>query len=144
MDHLNQPTQNVATLDDKSASAVKARIALFCDTTGVEPVKLATRKGEMQLTDDLLDWCRANGASLDWITSGDVASMIRQCRHSRLHHTRLMPQADDDAVTVLPGDLDQHHKARTAFDERGDVAVSGPTLQIAFPVAGNGAIIDLS
>ena len=98
MDRLNQPTQNVATTDDKSASAVKARIALFCDATGVERVKLATRKGEMLLTDDLLDWCRASGVSLDWIRSGDVTTMIRQCRHALLRHMPLMPQAVADKV----------------------------------------------
>ena len=51
MDHLNYPAQDAAIAGDKSAaSAVKARIALFCDATGVEPVKLATRKGDMRLT----------------------------------------------------------------------------------------------
>jgi len=42
-------------------------------------------------------------------------------------------QCADDAVAVLSADLDQHHEARAAFDERGDMAVFRTTQQIAFP-----------
>ncbi|MEO8242960.1 MAG: hypothetical protein ABI832_11630 [bacterium] len=98
MVHLNQPTHDAAVPGDKSESAVKTCIALFCDTAGVEPVKLATRKGEMRLTDELIGWCRITGASLDWITIGDVTNMVRQCCHSR---APLMPQVvAADKVTV--------------------------------------------
>ena len=83
---------------------------------------------------------------------GELA-MISQFRspipsQRRHHHLRqvLHPgdQCADDAVAVFSADLDQHYKARAAFDERGDVAISGTTQQIAFPVAGYRSILDLS
>ena len=52
-------------------------------------------------------------------------------------------QGADEAVAVLAGDLDQHHKARPAFDQRRDMAVSGTTQKVTLPVARNGAILDL-
>ena len=52
-------------------------------------------------------------------------------------------QGADNAVAVLATDLDQYDKPRAAFDQRGDMAVSGTTQQIAFPMAGNGAVLDL-
>ena len=51
-------------------------------------------------------------------------------------------QGADNTVAVLAFDFDQHDKARAAFDQRGDMAVSGAAQQVAFPVAGNGAILD--
>lgn len=84
MDHLNQTTTDTAVTGDKSASAMKARITMFCSITGDDPVKLAARRGEVCLTDELISWCQTNGASLDWITSGDVTAMIRACRRQRL------------------------------------------------------------
>ena len=52
-------------------------------------------------------------------------------------------QNADDAVAVLAANLEQHDKTLGAFDQRGDVAVSGTAQQIAFSVAGNGTILDL-
>ena len=80
MGHLNQPTTDTALTGDKSASATNARIALFCNITGNEPVMLTACRGEMHLTDELIDWCKTTGASLDWITSGNVSAMVRACR----------------------------------------------------------------
>ncbi len=55
---------------------------------------------------------------------------------------RLPDQRRHDAPCILVGDLDQHHIARMPFDERCDVAVLRAADQIAFPVTGNGAVLD--
>jgi hypothetical protein len=52
-------------------------------------------------------------------------------------------QGTYDAVAILSVHLDQHDKARAAFDQCGDVAVFGTALKIAFPVARDGTILDL-
>ena len=41
-------------------------------------------------------------------------------------------QGADDAVAVLAANVDQHHKARAALHQRGNMAVSGTTQQVAF------------
>ena len=55
---------------------------------------------------------------------------------------RLFDQCRDDAFGVFVGDLDQHHVARVALDQRGDIAVLRSADQVTLPVAGNGAILD--
>ena len=55
---------------------------------------------------------------------------------------RLLDQRRDDAFGVLVSNLDQHHVARMAFDKRCNIAISRPTDQIAFPMAGDRAIFD--
>jgi hypothetical protein len=54
----------------------------------------------------------------------------------------LLDQRRDDAFGVLVGNLDQHHVARMAFDKRCNIAISRPTDQIAFPMAGDWAWLD--
>ena len=59
----------------------------------------------------------------------------------RRHHPvwqmlHLGNQGAYDTVAILAADLDQHDKPRTAFDQRGDMAVSCTTQQVAFLSAG--------
>jgi hypothetical protein len=51
-------------------------------------------------------------------------------------------QGADDAVAVLAANVDQHHKARAKLHHRGNMAVSGTTQQVAFPMARDGAILN--
>src|SRR3954470_19789161 len=53
---------------------------------------------------------------------------------------RLLDQRRDDAFGVLVSNLDQHHVTRMAFDKRCNIAISRPTDQIAFPMAGDRTI----
>ena len=55
---------------------------------------------------------------------------------------RVFDQGGDDAFGGVVGDLDQHHVARMPLDQSGDVAVAGAAHEVAFPVAGDGAIFD--
>src|SRR5665213_2971850 len=55
---------------------------------------------------------------------------------------RLLDKRRDDAFRVLVSNLDQHHVARMAFDQRCNIAISRSTDQIAFPMAGNRAIFN--
>ena len=60
-----------------------------------------------------------------------------QRRHDSLRQM-LHPgnQRADGAVAVLSSNLDQHHKAQAAFDQRCDVAVLGAAQQVTFLSAG--------
>lgn len=65
-----------------SVEATKARINLYCELFDMQPPKLRTRLDKVYMTDELLEWCREAGASIDWICCGDPISMI--CRFRRV------------------------------------------------------------
>lgn len=65
---------------DKTPEAIRARIAEFAEWFGCEPVKPKFRKGAILLTEELLEWVETQGASLDWIYSGDPKSMAATFR----------------------------------------------------------------
>ncbi len=51
----------------------------------VSPVKIsADSGGKAILSDSLIEWCDAHGASVDWIAAGDAGPMIAHMRASRL------------------------------------------------------------
>ncbi len=47
-----------------------------------------------------------------------------------------------DRGGVLAVDLNEHHVARMAFDQCGDLGTGAAHEQVAFPVAWHGAILD--
>ena len=54
----------------------------------------------------------------------------------------LFDQRRDDAGGIRIGDLDQHHVARLALDQRRDVAAPRASDEVALPMSGDGAILD--
>lgn len=70
---------------------VAERMAEFCKHFEVEPCKLRyTRRAtdSIVMTDELLEWHRVNGASLDWICIGNVTPMMRAYRDEELRRKR--------------------------------------------------------
>lgn len=55
--------------------AAEARLHLFCDTVGLE-IPTWPMTIDRAPTDELLDFCVANGISLDWLFLDDVTAMI--------------------------------------------------------------------
>lgn len=78
------------TRGDTSPEAVRARVAEFAEWFGVEPVKVKARMGQVYLVDELIAWCRDEGASLDWILLGEPKGMAAAFRtiHSRTPEQR--------------------------------------------------------
>jgi hypothetical protein len=61
---------NDKTLPDEVSQKIKQyeeRLSLFCEWFDVEPPELVLEDGDVQITDELLDWFDKEGASLDWI-----------------------------------------------------------------------------
>ena len=57
--------------------------------------------------------------------------------------SNLPAQCGDDGRGVLAGHLDQDDETRMPFDQGGDVSVLAACQQIALPVTGDGAVLDL-
>ena len=55
----------------------------------------------------------------------------------------MFSECGDHGRRVLAGDLEKHHKARMAFNQRRDVRVVCSTEQVSFPMAGHGAVLGL-
>ena len=67
------------------------RMAAFCKRYEVEPCKLRYSRratDSIVMTDELLEWHRTNGASLDWICIGSATSMMRAYRDENLRQQR--------------------------------------------------------
>lgn len=72
-------------------TTVAERMAEFCKHFEVEPCKLRYSRratDSIVMTDELLEWHRVNGASLDWICIGSVAPMMRAYRDEILWRQR--------------------------------------------------------
>jgi len=118
-------TGNAPGLSDaKAPDAVRARIKAFCDHFAVEPPgKLKTRKGKVYLTDDLLQWCEVNGASIDWILIENPMAALAAYREKHLCETRAINAvrklADDEAKIIFASLRDAQAKiaARRAEKE---------------------------
>lgn len=79
-------------------TTVAERMAEFCEHFEVEPCKLRYSRratDDILMTDELLDWHKVNGASLDWICIGSVTPMMaayrnealqRRCEREALRH----------------------------------------------------------
>ena len=67
------------------------RMAAFCKRYEVEPCKLRYSRratDSIVMTDELLEWHKVNGASLDWICIGSVTPMMTAYREDSLRRTR--------------------------------------------------------
>jgi len=76
---------------------VAERMADFCKRFEVEPCKLRyTRKAtdSVVMTDQLIDWHRQVGASIDWICIGRVEPMAAAYRRDWLEERRLTTTLD--------------------------------------------------
>lgn len=72
-------------------TTVAERMAEFCKHFEVEPCKLRYSRratDTVVMTDELLEWHRVNGASLDWICIGGVTPMMRAYRDEHLRQQR--------------------------------------------------------
>ncbi len=75
-----------------SVEAVSARVSEFCKATGAPPLDvIGDEEGYALVTQEMLDWCRANGASIDWIGCGNLGPMFRLARD---HYQRVQPRQD--------------------------------------------------
>src|SRR2546425_10676629 len=63
------------------------------------------------------------------------AQLQRQLAH-------IFAECRNYAGGLLSWELDQHREARMALDERSHVRVVGARQQVAFPMPGNGAVLD--
>lgn len=68
---------------------VRARIAQFSEWFGIPPVKLSVRKGHVIMTDELVNWCGDEGASIDWICCGIAKGMAQVFRERHAGMARL-------------------------------------------------------
>ncbi|MFA3915948.1 hypothetical protein [Ruegeria hyattellae] len=60
---------------------IEHRIDAFCDWNDCEPPDLSfDDDGSLLLTDNIVGWCREQGASIDWIVCGDPKGMVRTYR----------------------------------------------------------------
>ena len=70
---------------------IAERMAQFCKHFDVEPCKLRYSRratDTVVMTDELLEWHRTNGASLDWICIGSVTPMMTAYRKEDLLQKR--------------------------------------------------------
>lgn len=71
-------------------TTVAERMAEFCEHFEVEPCKLRYSRratDSILMTDELLNWHKANGASLDWICVGSVTPMMAAYRNEELRRS---------------------------------------------------------
>ena len=87
---------------------VAERMAQFCKHFDVEPCKLRYSRRATDtvfMTDELLEWHRVNGASLDWICIGSVTPMMTAYRNDDLRQQReresLRHLTDPEAAAML-------------------------------------------
>ena len=69
-------------------------------------------------------------------------SQVSERRNVAGELSHVLAQGGHHRSRVLAGHLHQHAEARMTLHQRGHVAVARPAQQIAFPMAGNGAIFD--
>ena len=82
-------------------TTVAERMAQFCKHFDVEPCKLRYSRratDSIVMTDELLEWHKVNGASLDWICIGSVTPMMTAYRKDSLRRHR-----EADALRDLTG-----------------------------------------
>jgi hypothetical protein len=95
----------------RSADAIRARMAEFCEWFDVEPVNLTVRRGDVYLTDDLMAWFATSGASIDWICCGNVKSMAAAFRKDYVEQRRFLDafrKFDDTDQKYLLACLKRH------------------------------------
>ncbi|MCL6283609.1 hypothetical protein M3P21_08665 [Ruegeria sp. 2012CJ41-6] len=67
----------------KDLLTIDHRIDAFCDWNDCEPPELSfDDDGSLILTDNIIDWCREQGASIDWVFCGDPKGMAAAFRKS--------------------------------------------------------------
>lgn len=82
-------------------ATVAERMAHFCKHFDVEPCKLRYSRratDSIVMTDELLEWHKVTGASLDWICIGSVTPMMVAYRNDSLRQRR-----EEDALRDLTG-----------------------------------------
>lgn len=107
-------------------TTVAERMAHFCKYFDVEPCKLRYSRratDSIVMTDELLEWHKANGASLDWICIGSVSPMMTAYRNEALRTNRdlsilrdLTPAEQEALTFVLRAVLDGGLKLQPALD----------------------------
>lgn len=120
------PTSN----RDISDVAVRARMAEFCARFDVAPVKLKTRKGAVYLTDELINWFKTSGASMDWILWGDPMAMAGAAREKNLEQNELrdaLRRFDEEESKMLVNAMKDFNAAVQARRERMKADAAGET-----------------
>jgi hypothetical protein len=76
---------------------------------------------------------------------GHLGPAIPRQRGSQLLRevSHLVAERADGGLCVLARDPHEHHEARVALHERGEVCVSRTGDQVSLPMAGNGTVLDL-
>jgi hypothetical protein len=137
-----------------SPEAIRARIADFCEWFDVEPVKLKVRNGAVYMVDELLAWCRDNGASLDWIICGEAKAMSRIYREKYLRtplerelmdHLAKMSRPDQEAFVKALEDFCAGRITIDGFQARMAARWKGERVQddmVSIPIVRNAAEFD--
>src|SRR4029450_10985473 len=85
------------------------------------------------------------GANREALVVGHLLAAIpsQGATELRRQFAHLCSGRGDPVRRVTAGDLEKHHKAGMALDERCDVRVIRATEKVPFPMAGHSAVIDL-
>lgn len=88
--NAKQPESNnlyQASIDE--LLTIEHRIDAFCDWNDCEPPELSYEDGSLLLTDNIVDWCLEQSASIDWIICGDPKGMAAAFRKDCQEHKPL-------------------------------------------------------
>ncbi|WP_372572681.1 hypothetical protein [Ruegeria jejuensis] len=76
----NEPAK-IRAYEFEDLLTIDHRIDAFCDWNDCEPPELSfDEDGSLLMTENIVDWCREQGASIDWIFCGDPKGMAAAFR----------------------------------------------------------------
>ncbi|MEL6206609.1 MAG: hypothetical protein AAFR47_15025, partial [Pseudomonadota bacterium] len=88
---------------DLDRHAARERLDFYARTIGVEaPSRMEDDEGAP--TQEILEFCRLHGASLDWLILGDLTGMIHASRYAGTAH---FPERDGTGHDLVNAYLDQ-------------------------------------
>jgi len=114
------------------------RIRQFCEWFDLEMPVLEYEDGDIAVTEELIEWVREAGVSLDWVFCGDVKSMAiayRQDRQQMADWAKIIERFDSGEQKIMAKALRRHHEGRCSLDD----ALSQMTSDITTYRAGGAA-----
>ncbi len=108
--------------EDWSIEATRARLAAFCNHFEVPLPKLKVRSGKLYMTDDLQNWFKTAGASIDWICYGGVTGLAHAYRVKALQEQEIrsaIEGLDNEDTAMLKEMLDAYLEKVKARARKG-------------------------
>ena len=122
MKQTSIPVAYTGLPERESGALAEARLREFCEWFDLEMPALRKRQGKLYMTDELLQFCEREGASLDWLICGDakvMAAVARRVWREENQVKELISNFDEKERQIVL----KHLRAREAGEISADDAM---------------------